>query len=192
MGRRGAVCTRPYKEGDADNCLLVLWPYWWGQGGALLLMSLYPLPLASVPHQTKRAISSRARGATAEEENWFSPLLEPHIEHFCDWMRGEFLLTLRTPLGVALSAWSLRQIPWIRAQCHKLPVSDTCCECPHYLCFPPTSSKSEVPRTPSSGVSHLLEWLEELREAVYLLGYGFIRKDISQEQLDGRGAGDKV
>lgn len=51
--------------------------------------------------------------------------------------------------------------------------------------------KSEVARTPSSGLNHLLERFT-VRRAVYSLGYGFIIKDVSQEQPDGRGAGGKA
>ena len=43
-----------------------------------------------------------------------------------------------------------------------------------HLCFWPTGYKSEVPKTPSSGLINLLEQLTELRETFYLLDHQFI------------------
>ena len=49
-----------------------------------------------------------------------------------------------------------------------------------FLCFWPTSYESEVLTTPSSGSINLLEQPTEPRETVYLLGYQFIVKAVTQ------------
>ena len=43
-----------------------------------------------------------------------------------------------------------------------------------------TWCKSEVPRTLSMGLIDLVQWLTELGQTVYLLGYQIIRKDIKR------------
>ena len=49
-----------------------------------------------------------------------------------------------------------------------------------HLCFWPINYKSEVPTTPYLGLINLLEWLTELRKAVYSLDYWFIIKGYIQ------------
>ena len=106
----------------------------------------------------------------------------PHIQLNSDTIYQEIV---SGPTGEVLHPTKLLPPP---------PISDTSCKPRCHLRFWPTCYGLEVPTASSFILINFLEWLIELRETFYLLGYQFIMKGynsgtVRQKRCLGQGTG---